>query len=71
MVFRKERKVISQLHDFGHGSCKVDKERVPCILAYVRELEKGKMELASIPIVREYSNVFLKEFLGLPLVRKI
>jgi hypothetical protein len=29
------------------------------------------MKLASIPVVREYSNVFLKEFLGLPLVRKI
>jgi hypothetical protein len=44
---------------------------VQCILAYVRELEKEKMKLASIPVVREYSNVFLKEFLGLPLVMKI
>lgn len=57
MVFRKERKVIPN-YDFGHESCKANKERVPCILAYIRELEKGKMELASISIVREYQMCF-------------
>jgi hypothetical protein len=40
-------------------------------LAHVRELEKGSIDLASIPVVREFRDVFSEELLGLPLVREI
>ena len=40
-------------------------------LAHVRELEKGSMELASIPVTREFQDVFPEELPGLPLVREI
>jgi len=40
-------------------------------LAYVRELEKGSINFASIPVVREFRDVFLEELSGLPPVREI
>ena len=40
-------------------------------LAYVRELENGSIDLASIPIVREFQDVFPEELPGLPPVREI
>ena len=40
-------------------------------LAHIRELEKGSIDLASIPIVREFQDVFPEELPGLPPVREI
>jgi hypothetical protein len=40
-------------------------------LAHVIELEKGSMDLTSIPIVREFRDVFPKELPRLPPVREI
>ena len=40
-------------------------------LAYVRELEKGSIDLASNPIVREFRDVFPEELPRLPPVREI
>jgi hypothetical protein len=40
-------------------------------LAHVRELEKGGKDLASIPVVREFRDVFPEELPGLPPVREI
>jgi hypothetical protein len=37
----------------------------------VRETKKGSVELANIPIVREYPDIFLEELPGLPPVREI
>ena len=40
-------------------------------LAHVKELEKGSIDLASIPVVREFRDVFLEKLPGLPPVREI
>jgi hypothetical protein len=40
-------------------------------LSNVRELKKGSIELADIPIVREFPDVFSEELPGLPLIREI
>jgi len=40
-------------------------------LDHVRELEKGSIELASIPVEREFQDVFPEELPGLPPVREI
>lgn len=40
-------------------------------LVYIINFEKGGMELNNLYIVREFSNVFLKELSGLPLERKV
>jgi hypothetical protein len=40
-------------------------------LAYVRELKKGSIDFASIPVVREFRDVFPEELSGLPPVREI
>jgi hypothetical protein len=40
-------------------------------LAHVRELEKGSIDLASIPVVREFQDVFLEELPRLPPVKEI
>jgi hypothetical protein len=40
-------------------------------LAHVRELKKGSIDLTSIPVIREFRDVFLEELSGLPPVREI
>jgi len=40
-------------------------------LDHVKELEKGSIELASIPVEREFQDVFPEELPGLPPVREI
>ena len=40
-------------------------------LTLVRELEKGSIDLASIPVVREFRDVFPKELPRLPPVEKL
>jgi hypothetical protein len=40
-------------------------------LSNVRELKKGSIELADIPIVREFPDVFSEELPGLLLIREI
>jgi len=37
----------------------------------MRELKRGSIELANIPIIREFLEAFPEELLGLPLVREI
>jgi len=40
-------------------------------LAHVRDLENSSIDLASIPVVREFRDIFLEELLGLPPVEKL
>jgi hypothetical protein len=40
-------------------------------LTHIIELEKGNIDLANIPIVREFRNVFPEELPRLPPVREI
>jgi hypothetical protein len=40
-------------------------------LAHVKEMEKGSMNFASIPVMREFQDVFPEELSGLPPVREI
>jgi hypothetical protein len=50
---------------------KLIRKGCPVYLAYVRETKKGSVELANIPIVREYPDIFPEELPGLPPVREI
>jgi len=43
----------------------------PAYLAHVREMEKDKMELTSILLVKKFPDAFLEELPRLPSVRKI
>jgi len=40
-------------------------------LSYVRELKKGNIELANIPIVKGFPDVFPEELPGLPPIKEI
>jgi hypothetical protein len=57
----------------GKGRSRYRKGTKSCSawLAHVRELEKGSIDLASIPVVREFRHVFPEELPGLPLVEKL
>jgi hypothetical protein len=40
-------------------------------LAHVRDLEKGSIDLVSIPVVKEFQDIFPEELSGLPPVEKL
>jgi hypothetical protein len=40
-------------------------------LAHVRDLEKGSIDLVSIPVVKEFQDIFPEELPGLPPVEKL
>ena len=71
VVFKGERKVISSCVFLVLVARKLLRKGCYTWLAHVRELEKGSMELASIPVVREFRDVFPEELPRLPPVREI
>jgi hypothetical protein len=71
VVFKGERKVIPSCVISVLVPRKLLRKGCSAWLVHVRELEKGSIDLASIPVVREFRDVFLKELPGLPLVREI
>jgi len=71
VVFKGERKVIPSCVISVLVARKLLRKGCSAWLAHVRELEKGTIDLASIPVVREFQDVFLEELPGLPPVREI
>jgi hypothetical protein len=71
VVFRGERRVISNSMISVMTAGKLIKKGCPTWLSHVRELKKGSIELTNIPIVKEFPNVFLKELPGLPPIKEI
>jgi hypothetical protein len=71
VVFKRERKVIPSCVISVLVARKLLKKGCSSWLTHVRELQKGSMDLASIPVVREFQDVFLEELPGLPPVREI
>jgi len=45
---------------------KMMRKKYATYLAYVIYSKKDNVELSNLPIIREFSNVFLKELPGLP-----
>jgi hypothetical protein len=71
IIFTEERKVISSCSISIMTTRKPMRKGCPAYLAHVKEMEKGKMELTSIPLARKFPNAFLEELPRLPSVRKI
>jgi hypothetical protein len=46
-------------------------ERCKAYLAYVLESKKEENQLANLPVVREFPDVFLHELLGVPIEREV
>jgi hypothetical protein len=63
VVFKGERKVISSCVISVLVAGKLLRKGCCSWLAHVKELEKGSIDLASIPIVREFRDVFQKSCL--------
>jgi hypothetical protein len=71
VVFKGERKIIPSCVISVLVAGKLPRKGCSTLLAHVRELEKGSIDLASIPVVREFRDVFQEEVPGLPPVREI
>jgi len=71
VVFKGERKVIPSCVISVLVARKLLRKGCSAWLAYVRELERGSIDLTSIPVVREFRDVFPEELLELPPVREI
>jgi hypothetical protein len=71
VVLKGERKVIPSCVIAISVAIKLLRKGCSAWLAHVRELEKGSIDLASIPVVREFRDVFPEELPGLPPVREI
>jgi hypothetical protein len=71
VVFKGERKVIPSCVILVLVARKLLRKGCSAWLAHVRELEKGSIDLTSIPVVREFRDVFPEELPGLPPVREI
>jgi len=71
VVFKGERKVIPTCVISVLVARKLLRKGCSTWLAHVRELEKGSIDLASIPVVREFRDVFPEELPGLPPIREI
>jgi hypothetical protein len=66
VVFRGERNVIPNCLIFAMTAQKMTRKGCEVYLLLVVDVHGRKRELASIPIVREFSDVFLEELPGLP-----
>jgi len=71
LPFKGERKVIPSCVISVLVAGKLLRKGCSAWLAHVRELKKGSIDLASIPVVREFRYVFPEELHGLPSVRAI
>jgi len=70
-VFKGERKIIPSCVISVLVARKLLRKGCSAWLAHVKELEKGSIDLTSIPIVREFRDVFPEELPELPPVREI
>jgi len=66
VVFKGERKLIPSCVISVLVARKLLRKGCSAWLAHVRELEKGSIDLASIPVVKEFRDVFPEELPGLP-----
>jgi len=71
VVFKGERKVILSCVISVLVARKLLRKGCSAWLAHIIELEKGNIYLASIPVVREFRDVFPEELPRLPPVREI
>jgi hypothetical protein len=71
VVFRGERRVVPNSIISVMTARKLIRKGCLAWLSNVRELKKGSIELADIPIVREFPDVFSEELPGLLLIREI
>nr|XP_034910705.1 uncharacterized protein LOC118046055 [Populus alba] len=71
VVFKGERRVIPSCVISVLVARKLLRKGCFAWLAHVRESGKGSIDLASIPIVREFRDVFPEELPGLPPIREI
>jgi len=71
VVFKRERKVISSCVISVLVAGKLMRKGLFYLVSPCRDLEKGSMDLASIPIMREFRDVFPEELSGLPPIREI
>nr|XP_034908137.1 uncharacterized protein LOC118044086 [Populus alba] len=71
VVFKRERKVIPSCVISVLVARKLMRKGCSAWLAHVRESGKGSIDLASIPVVREFRDVFPEELPGLPPIREI
>ena len=71
VVFWGERRVVPNSIILVMTAGKLIRKRCLAWLSHVRELKKGSIKLADIPITRDFLDVFLEELPGLPLIREI
>jgi len=71
VVFKGERKIIPSCVISVLVDRKLLRKGCSAWLAHVRELEKGSIDLTSIPVVRKFQDVFPEELPGLHPVREI
>lgn len=67
MIFKRERKVLLNYVISTMKTRKLLRKGCMTYLTYVIDSEKDEVELKNLPILREFSYVFLEELLGLPL----
>ena len=66
VVFKGERKVLPNCMISVLRARRLMRKGCPVWLAHVIETKMGTVDLTSIPIVREFQDVFPKELPGLP-----
>jgi hypothetical protein len=71
VVFRGERNLIPNCLIYAMTTQKMMRKRCEVYLLLVVDVHGRKSELASIPIVREFSDVFSEELPGLPLEKEV
>jgi hypothetical protein len=71
IVVLGERKAVPSCLISLMTAQKLIRKGCPVYLAHVRETKKGSVELANIPIVREYPDIFPEELPGFLPVREI
>ena len=71
VVFRGERNVIPNCFILAMTSQKMVNKGCEVYLAMVMDLNGGNNELANLPIVREFPNMFPEKLPGLPPEREV
>jgi len=71
VVFKRERNIIPNCIISIMTTRKMILKRCGAYLAHVIKGKKDDIQLSNIPILREFSEVFLDELSGVPLERKV
>ena len=66
VIFKGERKVLPNCMILVLRARRLRRKGCPVWLAHVIETKMGSVDLTSIPIVREFKDVFPEELPGLP-----